>query len=472
MKKKAARLVAAVLCLAFLLGGCGGKGSDKESGTVSVGGSEGTGSGGRKEIVVWSLWPNSHNAILQQMLDKFNAGQDKYSAKYVTMGGAGEMRNKITQLKSEEWPSIICGQPQAVGFYDQVYDASGKKKIIKPIQDFIDADSDKWTDKIYDSVKNAYKNREGRMVGSPIGLSSYGYFVNTDLLAKAGYSLSDLTSFEKIAKIATEMVQKNICKYGISFYGSGDEFYDPLVAQGVQVMDQNDGWDGVPTKSLMCEGATYAAIEKQMKIVAQLYKDKIAYSYGAPASTEIIPVFMKGDVGFCMGTNSNGAYYFGAAERSSVKMAYITMPGVDDNAKYRDDPYVMGTGFYICNTGDEDEMQGAYELSKFVATTDLQATWCAKLGYIPFSDDILNSAAYRDEISKYCPSMIDLSTKLKNSTGRSRCAYSTDFDGIVEAGKTLYKQVTSNPSIDIKDAVTKANYTLQTSIETTARRQK
>ena len=160
-------------------------------------------------MILWHTWGTKNAAHVQTLADEFNESQDKYEVTLINQASAGMIRQKMAALTPEEYPAIFCGTPTATCYYDSV-------SYVKPLQDYLDKDEDNWEEKIYSSIKSAYSNLDGDMIGSPFGVSSAGYFVNIDMIKQAGYTLEDVTSFEKMVNIATDVYKKGIAKYGMS----------------------------------------------------------------------------------------------------------------------------------------------------------------------------------------------------------------------------------------------------------------
>jgi radical SAM protein with 4Fe4S-binding SPASM domain len=114
------------------------------------------------------------------------------------------------------------------------------------------------------------------MLGGIMGVSTKGWFVNVDLLKKAGYTLEDITSFEKVAEIAQTAHKKGLCKYGYTPYESF-EIQNMLCYQGIDIFDKENGFAGVPTKCLLGEGEAYSYMKKLTETYAKMAKDGTYY---------------------------------------------------------------------------------------------------------------------------------------------------------------------------------------------------
>lgn len=396
--KKWMALLMAVVLVGGVLTGCGnGKsGSDSET-------------NGPVKLVLWSTYGTYGTQYLNTLIEKFNDSQDEYVLESSSGSDASTIRSKMQSSKVENYPSLICGTSTTMTAYAEA-------EYVAPLQQFIDKDSEDWNAGMFDAVRYAYSDQEGKMIGYPVGVSCNGYLVNMDLLKEVGYTLEDLTSFEKIAKIATEAVEKKVCKYGLAYY-SGVDVLDMLTMQGVDLVDGGNGYAGEVTKSLLLEGETNASLKKATEIISQMYKDGVSldYGYGSDCSS----IFKANDLLFWKCTNSSTHNVFTA--NSGMEWAFIPSVGVDENAEFKGDALSEGTGIFICNTGDEKEMQGAYEFIKFLSKPENQNYFAQGIGYLPYTQEA--TTEYLEWAKTNFPSADDLLNKLSNTPKELQLPY-------------------------------------------------
>lgn len=377
MKQIMKKCMALLLVLAMVAGvfcGCGGSSeNDGESATEQ----QATEEGGKVTLSLWSTYGTYGTRYMNALIEKFNASQDQYVLEASSGLDASTIRAKMQSSKVENYPSLICGTSTTMTAYAEA-------DYVVPLQQFLDADSEDWNAGMFDSVRYAYSDRDGNMIGYPVGLSCDGYLINVDLLTAAGYTVEDLTSFEKIVGIATEAVNKGLCKYGLAFY-SGVDILDMMTMQGVDIVDGGNGHSGEVTKSVLMEGQSYEALSKAVNLISQMYKDGVAldYGYGSDCSS----IFKANDLLFWKCTNSSTHNIFTA--NSSIQWAFIPSVGVDENAKYKGSALSEGTGIFICNTGNEKEMQGAYEFIKFLSQPENQNEFAQGIGYLPYTQEAM-----------------------------------------------------------------------------------
>ncbi|MBQ8804318.1 MAG: extracellular solute-binding protein [Tyzzerella sp.] len=442
--KRCMALLMAVVLVGGLLSGCG----KSQSGSN---GSGSDGSDGPIKLVLWSTYGTYGTQYLNTLIEKFNDSQDEYVLESSSGSDASTIRSKMQSSKVENYPSLICGTSTTMTAYAEA-------DYVAPIQQFMDADSEDWNAGMFDVVRYAYSDQEGKMIGYPVGVSCNGYLVNVDLLKEAGYTLEDLTSFEKIVEAATAAVNKKICKYGLAFY-DGVDVLDMLTMQGVDIVDGGNGYTGEVTKSLLLEGESNAALTKAVNLIAKMYQDGVAldYGYGSDCSS----IFKANDLLFWKCTNSSTHNVFTA--NSGIDWAFIPSVGVDENAEFKGSALSEGTGIFICNTGDEKEMQGAYEFIKFLSQPENQNYFEQGIGYLPYTKEAAEQ--YMEWAKENFPSAEKLLNMLSNSPKELQLPYVAVGGEINLAFADLLGTISVSPKGDVNTYIEDASSAIDAALK-------
>lgn len=466
MKSNKIRILSMLLCCMYILlslAGCASGSNDPAGNPDSnLGGSTNSnsednqngnsGDNGPTELTFWISWVDNEERKLQVMVDDFNNSQTEYTVKLVKQGGIEDIRNKLASTKQSNYPAMFCGGATTPAVY-------AESSYLAPLQGFIDNDSENWTETLFPTVKASYCDRDGNLLGHPIGVSCAGYAVNTDLLGKAGYTTDDLTSFEKMVQIATEAVEKGVCTYGISFQ-SGVDLLDMLTLQGVDFVDNGNGWEKNATKALLDQPGTVTntSLNNALELVASLYGDKtVGFAMGT-AGPEIAQ-FINGNLLFWKTTNSTAFVKLNNNSNVKFNWEFITGVGVDEDAAYKGQALSEGTGIYICNTGNEKQMQGAYEFVKFLAKPENKLYWAQTIGYVAYSSDVLDEySAWAD--ANY-PSANKIVEKLRNSDASLRLPYINA--NVLSANWNLMNSVTTGR--DIETAISEASIAINNGLK-------
>ncbi len=445
--RKVSKKLVAVLMIAMLacgiFSGCGNSGSS---------GNDGGSEDGVIQLTLWSTYGTYGTQYLQKLVDDFNKSQDKYNLEISSGTSADGIRTKVMASAQKDYPSLICGTPATIANYADA-------NYVVPLQKFIDSDSEDFTAQMFDAVKASYSDKDGNMIGHPMGVSFNGYIVNLDILEKTGYELEDLTSFEKIASIATEAVKKGHTTYGISF-ASGQDMVDMLTMQGVECLDAGNGLSGEITKAMYQEGETNSALKKAMNIFTQLVTDKVAMEYGSTSANA--SVFMANKLLFWKATNSSVHNMEDA--NSNINWAFIPSVGVDENAKYKGCALSEGTGLFICDTVSEKEQQGAYEFIKFIAQKDNQNYFATGIGYVSYTKDAVDGYVDWAKQGGF-PNAESVLAMLENSPADLRLPYASISSELADSLDEVMSKLASNPKADLDEAISGAATRIENAIK-------
>lgn len=443
MKGKVVTLVLAMLLACVCLTGCG---SDKERTKQ--------GDAGVTELTLWCSYTEASATKLKELTEKFNEEYKDYHITIQSSGSPNQYRTKLATMKQTDYPSVFFGVNQAIYEY-----ATASYTV--PLQQYLDKDSDKWTDDMFERVKISYSDKDGNMIGSPLGVSSKGYLVNVTALNAAGYQLEDITSFEKLAEASKAAVSKGAVKYGYC-PGDGSDIYDMLIYQGVDIFDGGNGYTGDVTKCLYEQGDTYQALKKLLTMQADLYSTGAAYA-NAGGTNGGSSLFVNGQIMFWTCTNS--FIYTIEDMELGFEWAFLPHVGVDENAKYKGCAMVEGTGLFIANTGNEVEMQGAYEFIKFAAREDNQVFWSTYRGYVPYTNAAAENEdwlAYQKEVFPSSARLIDM---IKNTPSELRAPYCKVAARAMNVNSDINNYVMTKPNEDLDVYIKDAASTLQDSID-------
>ena len=191
MKKLIASLMALVLCLG-LLAGCGGNGGNGEN----------KDSADEKGSVYYlNFKPEQNDAW--QALAKAYTEETGVEVTVVTAASGEYETTLMAEMGKSEAPTLfqVNGPVGLANWKDYCYDLAGSD--------------------IYGQLTNeSFALKDGNKVaGIGYVIESYGLIVNKTLLAKAGYSVEDITSFAKLKEVAEDITARST-KLGFAAFTS------------------------------------------------------------------------------------------------------------------------------------------------------------------------------------------------------------------------------------------------------------
>ena len=186
MKKKVVSMLMIAALTAGMLIGCG-----NSSGGSDTGGGE----NGKQQIDVWYYWENeSHQAILNSELDKFNQSQDEIEATATYVPFADFKKQLSIGASSAELPDIvIIDSPDHAS-----YTAMG---IFADITDKVDVSQ-------YYEGPIASCMQDDKLYGIPFGSNCLGLFYNKDMLEAANVEVP--TTWDELRAAAKALTKDNV----------------------------------------------------------------------------------------------------------------------------------------------------------------------------------------------------------------------------------------------------------------------
>lgn len=457
MKKWIAFLLALVMCLSMVACGSSDNPGNEPAAPTATGGAEPP-QEGVVEITWWTNYGSSNVVIIQELIDEFNASQDQYRVTIERQGGASELKAKLRSTKAENMPTMFSGTPGTTSFY-------ANSDFTCCFQELLNADSEDWTADLYGAIRTSYCDTEGNMWGFPFGVSCAGIWVNEDILEAAGYTVDDITSFVKLCQMAKEITAGGYAAYGLGFHKDGDYINNMMALEGVDIVDNDNGYADYATRSLYTEGATNAALTKALTAYADLYANGAAMPFGNDVNGEIIPSFVSGDVAMFFATNSYAAKLI--SYDSNIRFTFIPLVGLTENAAHTG-VISAGTGNYICASASEAEKQGAYAFIKFLAQAEQQAYWCEQTGYVPYTQACSDYADYQSWMQENFPAAEKLLADLLATDGNLKLPYISVATDQLTANVLIMEQLYVDPAGDIQAFLEEAATTVDEALEIAA----
>jgi len=442
MKKRVFTLLFASLLACGVLAGCGNKKGQQAS------------KDGVTELTVWCSYDEASTTVLEGIVDKFNEEYEQYHMKVENTGTVTTYRTKLMSMNKSDYPSAFFGVSNAMAEYTGA-------SYVTPIQKYIDADEEKWTDDMYDNVKVAYSDMDGNMIGGVVGLSTKGYMINVTAIEAAGYKVEDITSFEKVAEISQAIYDKGILKYGYCI-GDGNDAYDMLIYQGCDIFDGENGYTGDITKCLYTEGETKEALKKFLSLQAGLFKTGAAYKNSGGTGGGM-SLFVNNQVAFWTCTNSF-VYEFSDLDLE-FEWAFVPFTGIDENAQYKNCALTEGTGIFIANSEDEAQMQGAYEFIKFLARTENQVDWCTFRGYVPYTKAAAQNEKWLSYQNDFYPSAGLVMQMMADTPKELRFPHTELMAQVLSANANMKSIIMTEPDADLEQLIQNATESINESIE-------
>ena len=414
---------------------------------------------GVTEIVWWTYFGDSNIGYLQTVVDAFNESQTAYHLTIEFQGNQSEVNAKLASTMQSELPALFNGAVENVAMYDAApYCAN--------IQPFVDADAAGWEELegTWASLRAAYSDTNGGLVGYPCGYSYPGVYYNAAMLEEAGIDPATLTDMTAIYEASKKLVEGGYCTYGIGFHPDG---YYPTAAigrEGLIAYNNRNGYEGKITECLYVSDATVnAALTEMLTAYQKLHAENLCVPYGSDYQADIIPQIAAGECAMMIGVVSMTTKILKAVD-GQFEVGIVPLPSCTANGKRTGEP-AGGTGIYIGNNGDAVQMQGAYEFIKFLSKGEWSAHFAVSTGYLAPNQQAYDSETYQNFLTNTWPAAAEIYKSLSASDDSASNPYIPISNEMKAANKLMIETVSSDPNADIAAVIQTAYESIQEAIE-------
>lgn len=410
------KVLAIILSLVMLLGlvACGEKTPADDTPDTPA---------GPTEIVMWSTRTGTDAEAVQKYIDQFNAGQDQWNLTMVYTGGYGDTQSKFMSTPAGERPDLVdFGAENACYFFDN-------PDTCVPVQKFIDEEGYDASN-IMAHSRHALTDNNGVLYGVPLGASSVGFIYNGDLLAQHGVDPNSINSLDELYEAAKTLKAAGV-KYPVFLDNDTTSYTSMLAAQGIDLVDNNNGYDGLPTKTLLDEEPLKSATIKFFDTYRKLIDEELCPPYGLSGS-DLRQMIVNGELAIFSWTITS-AVIVGDLCNWELDIGYHPSLTIDKGAE------VVGQGAYgvvmmIGNNNDENRARGAWEFMKVAMQDENVADFAFISSYMPTTESGYKSDTYQTWMQEKLPSYAATYEVMSNAqpkTGTPRMAMYGDMENIV-----------------------------------------
>ena len=344
-------------------------------------------------LSVWTSNTGNGGEFLTSAAAAFNASQSRFIVDLSYAGSYSEVLAKMAASKAGSRPDMFSADTEgAYTYYENA-------EIYVPIQKHIDEDAYNM-DGVVQNLRSAYTNLEGEWQCMPLGNTVTGFFYNAELLQKAGVDpRTDLNSYQEILA-ACEKLKSAGVKTPFFMHTSSGFYTFPMTSQGIQYVDNNNGKDGVPTRSLINEGACRDATIDFF----QFLKDSSSKGLMVPFGTTVADAqsaFVNGECAImCSFISSfstvnnqvNGKFEFGYHEAPTITAG---VPNVGQ--------CVGGGVLFLANNNNPVKEHGAWEFMQFLMKDENTSAFAQATGYLPTTQGGFETADYQAFVESIFP---------------------------------------------------------------------
>ncbi|MBV8087520.1 MAG: ABC transporter substrate-binding protein [Chloroflexi bacterium] len=326
---------------------------------------------------------------LNAMVTAFNTAHKDIQVQAVFQGSYDDELNKLKQsLGSNTVPDIV-----------QVYDIGSRfmidSKVIKPMQDFIDAEKYDMSDFEPNVLK--YYSLGGKVNSMPFNTSTPLLYYYKDMFRQAGLDPEKPpATFQELAADAQKLAQGSGQSkvYGAGWYIYGWFFEQFLANENALYVDGGNGRQGTASMAVF-NGPQGQGI---MNFWKQGVQDGWFLNTGR-VSGDAQNAFKAGKFAINIESTATLRNYLNGTADNHHELGTGFLPR-DANAD-KGGVIIGGASLWMLKNHPDPELNAAWQFVKFLDSPEEQAYWHVNTGYFPVVKSAYNQQMDKDWVAKY-----------------------------------------------------------------------
>lgn len=341
----------------------------------------------KEKVIFWYSLSGQLQKSLINMVDSYNASQDKIEIEAIFQGSYEESIAKFKAVSgTKEAPAIVQMNDISTAF---MY----KSGSITPIEKFIKEDNFN-IDNLEDVLLNYYRIN-GDLYSMPFNSSSAILVYNKEAFKKAGLNPENPPrSYSDILKYSEKLTlkdDKGITKqFGFSMIMYGWFIEQLLANENNLYVNENNGRDG--------KSPTKVAYEKELPNILSWLRDIYSNGYGTSYGREwssTRTAFSSGKVAMYL---DSSAGLRGVINNAKFEVGTGFIP--NKSGKFNGS-IIGGASLWITNSVNETNQKAAWDFIKYTTSKDVQSTWAINTGYYPVNKLSYDTKEMIDNMNKF-----------------------------------------------------------------------
>jgi sn-glycerol 3-phosphate transport system substrate-binding protein len=325
------------------------------------------------EIQWWHSMTGALNDRVNDIANKFNASQSDYKVVPVFKGTYPEaMTAAVAAFRSGKAPHIL--QVFEVGTATMM----AGKKAIKPVYEVMAQAGEKFDPKAYmPAVASYYSDTQGRMLSMPFNSSTPVFFYNKDAFKKAGLDPSKPPkTWDEVQEDALKLKDAGMACGFTTGWQSWVQLETMSAWHNREFATKQNGFGGFDTKLVFNNQLLVRHIAK----LSSWVKSGL-FTY-AGRKNEPEAKFYGGD---CAMLTSSSAAYANIKRSSKFEFGVSPLPYYEDVKGAPQNSIIGGASLWVMAGRKPVEYKGVAKFFTFLSSTEIQADWHQKTGYVPIT---------------------------------------------------------------------------------------
>jgi sn-glycerol 3-phosphate transport system substrate-binding protein len=335
------------------------------------------------EITLWHGLQRELETTLQDLTEQFDSSQDRVEVRLVNNADQDQHEKFLAGLTSGDVPDVLVHQES---YLRQMVDV----QAVLPAQSCIDAAGHDMSDHL--ERARAFYEVEGVQWALPFAVTNPVLLYNRNAFVDAGLDPDEPPSTLEGFRDAAQAIKDAGYDHGVALAREAWHFEELVALQGETYVDNGNGRRGRAT-----EVTFDSEVGRELfGFLAGLVENDLAVTNpreGPDAINNLLAVG-NGTAGMTIVSSSalgSVLQVLGTGQYADIDIGIAPLPGRDGDGGV----VVGGSGLYITAT-EPAKQAAAWEYITFLTSTESQATWSARTGYVP----VRSSSVERPEVQQ------------------------------------------------------------------------
>lgn len=370
MKRK---LITAALAGILLTGCAGGK---------NVSGSASGNDSGKTTVEFWYAGGKTAVGVIQDIVDKYNASQDKYEIKTVTQADYSETYQKLqAAIAGNAAPNLVLLDPSAARTLDE-------KNLLADLNTYTEKDDTFNKDDLIKAFYDQGTDDDGKQFALPAYGTTQVLYYNVQAFKDAGVDPSSIKTWQDLGDAAKKIKDTGKYDYGWEPMWGPDNLIDAAFSNGASVFSK----DG---KKVTINSDEWVEVFEQFR--KWIHEDQIMTIHSGGQGWEYWYNTIDDVI-----QNKAGGYTGSSGDQADLDFSIVqAMEQPAWSSSTKSAPTATALTMSIVNSSSDKEKQGAYEFLRYFMSVDSQVTWNTSVGYVAVNKQILDDADYKEYLESH-----------------------------------------------------------------------
>lgn len=419
MKKRLLAALLGMTMVAGLLTGCGSNGSKEATKTAD----------GKIQIDFWYSGGKTAVNVFQDIVDDFNASQDKYEIVTTTQADYTETYEKLQAgIAGNNAPDM------ALLDVDKSRNLS-EKNLVADLSKFIDEDSDFQKDDYLSVFFDQGVDEDGKIFALPAYGTTQIFYYNIAAFEKAGIDPESIQTWQDLAEAAAAMTSADGSFVGWEPMWGSPNLVDAALSNGASLLSE----DG---KTVMINSEEWVEVWESFR--QWIHDDKImkvnsggqGWEYWYTTIDDVLQ-------------NKAGGYTGSSGDQADLDFSIVAameQPGFNDNPSA---PTADALQLVMLEDSDDETKQGVYEFMKYFTSPENQAKWSMATGYVAVRQSTLDVEEFKAYTEENPQALVPISQASHGTPALTDPTGGKIFDALsIAADKVELENVPAKEALD------------------------